>query len=451
MRLLEPVIWTKGTFLNPQHLQTQDRYLEHILQFQLDSLVFRPWGFRHLQIDRHQLAAGTVKIAEAAGIFPDGLLFELPGPDPAPPPRLLKECFQPNQDSLDIFLAVPQYRPGGINIANPRLDAQTRYHADTVLLPDENTGLNEKPVQLARKNLRILVEGEAREGYSILRAGRVKRTPAGAFELDNRCVPPLIDFRASDYLVSITRGLIELLAARSSEIASMRRHKSQSLAEFTSSDIAAFWLLYTINSHFPVLRHLFEVRWGHPEMLYAEMLRLAAELTTFSPDLLPADLPLYDHHELGPCFAALEEKLRLLLETVVPKNFISLPLKLIQPSIYAASLDDEKYLKNTRMYLALRADMNQGELLQKAPQLIKVCSATHIEHLVRHALPGVALTHVSLPPAAIPVKLQYQYFSLGQSGAAWEAIQRSRNFAAYVPGDFPNPQLELIVILPRAE
>ena len=181
------------------------------------------------------------------------------------------------------------------------------------------------------------------------------------------------------------------------------------------------------------------------------MLRLAAELTTFSPDLLPRDLPPYDHNELGTCFAVLDEKLRILLETVVPKNFISLPLKLIQPSIYATSLDEEKYLKDTRMYLALHAEMNQGELLQKAPQLIKICSATHIEHLVSHALPGVALTHVTLPPAAIPVKLQYQYFSLGQTGAAWEAIQRSRNLAAYVPGDFPDPQLELIVILPQAE
>ena len=27
MRQLEPVIWTKGTFLNPQHLQIQDRFL----------------------------------------------------------------------------------------------------------------------------------------------------------------------------------------------------------------------------------------------------------------------------------------------------------------------------------------------------------------------------------------------------------------------------------------
>jgi type VI secretion system protein ImpJ len=58
---------------------------------------------------------------------------------------------------------------------------------------------------------------------------------------------------------------------------------------------------------------------------------------------------------------------------------------------------------------------------------------------------------VATPPASIPIKLNYQYFSLSQSGSAWEAIMRARNFGAYVPADFPNPQLELIILLPQAE
>jgi type VI secretion system protein ImpJ len=49
------------------------------------------------------------------------------------------------------------------------------------------------------------------------------------------------------------------------------------------------------------------------------------------------------------------------------------------------------------------------------------------------------------------VKLNYQYFSLAEGGLAWEAITRARNLAAYVPGDFPNPQLELIILLPEAQ
>jgi type VI secretion system protein ImpJ len=46
--------------------------------------------------------------------------------------------------------------------------------------------------------------------------------------------------------------------------------------------------------------------------------------------------------------------------------------------------------------------------------------------------------------------LKYQYFALNQSGPAWEAVNRARNFAAYVPGELPNPTLELLILLPQA-
>jgi type VI secretion system protein ImpJ len=450
MKRLQPVIWTKGTFLSPQYLQMQDRFLENVLRFELENLSFRPYGFRSLQINQELLSAGSFGISAASGILPDGLLFEMPGSDGAPPPKPLAECFEPDQASLDVYLALPQYRERGVNVAPSARQAGARYRAEVELFRDENTGQSEKPVQVARKNFRFLVEGDSLDGYAALRAARVLRTKANTYQLDPRFVPPLLDFPASDYLTSIARRLVEILSARSSAIAGMRRQKNQSLADFTASDIANFWLLYTVNSAFPRFRHLFETRGGHPEALYSAMLSLAGALTTFSTAIHPRDLPVYDHDNLGPCFADLDEKLRLLLETVVPANFVALPLKLIQPSIYAASIDNEKYLANTKMYLAVNAESSQAEIVQKTPQLVKVCSVNHAEHLVRQALPGVPLTWVAAPPGTIPVKLNYQYFSLNQSGLAWEAIQRARSFAAYVPAELPNPQLELIILLPQA-
>ena len=203
------------------------------------------------------------------------------------------------------------------------------------------------------------------------------------FQLEPRFVPPLLDFLASDYLSAIARRLVEILSARSSAIAGLRRQKNQSLADFTAADIANFWLLYTINTAFPTFRHLFETRGGHPEALYSAMLDLAGALTTFSLNIHPRDLPPYEHDDLGNCFTELDEKLRILLETVVPSNFVSLPLKLVQPSIYATSLDHDKYLQNTKMYLAISAETSKTEIVGKAPYLVKVCSASHIEHLVQ--------------------------------------------------------------------
>ena len=450
MKRLEPVIWTKGTFLSPQYLQLQDRFLENVLQFHLESLSFRPYGFRSLQISQEALAAGSLHIASASGILPDGLLFDIPASDGGPPLKQLAEAFEQDQNSMDLYLAVPQYRERGLNVGTSARQSAARYRAEIELFRDENTGLSEKPVQIARKNLRLLVEGEVLEGYSSLRVARVLRTEVNTFQLDPRFVPPLLDFQASDYLTSIARRLVEILSARSSSIAGLRRQKNQSLAEFTAADIANFWLLYTVNTAFPTFRHLFETKHGHPEALFSAMLSLAGTLTTFSTKINPRDLPPYDHDDLGACFTDLDEKLRLLLETVVPSNFVSLPLKLVRPSIYATSIDNDKYLTNTKIYLAISAETSQAEIVGRTPDLVKICSNDHIDHVVQFALKGVPLTYVASPPKVIPVKLNYQYFSLSQSGVSWDAIQRARNLAAYVPAELPNPQLELIILLPQA-
>jgi type VI secretion system protein ImpJ len=447
MKQLEPIVWTKGTFLSPQHLQRQDRFLEDLLQFQSESLAFSPWGFRTLEISHVALAAGSFGIARASGMFADGLAFDFPGSDKAPGPKPLTACFAGNREAVEVYLAVPQFHERGRNVAQH--DGDARYRAETEVFHDENTGVSEKPVQVARKNLRLLIEDDPHEGYLTLRVARVRRTEAGTFRLDPRFVPPLLDFCGSDYLMSIARRLVEILSARSSAVAAMRRQRNQSLADFTSADIANFWLLYTINTALPMLRHLSETRRGHPENLFAAMLALAGALTTFSFDIRPRDLPIYDHDNLGDGFTALDEKLRALLDTVVPANFVALPLKGVQTAIYTVSIDHENYFVNTKMYLAVSAEAPPAEIVARTPQLVKVCSANQIEHLVRQALPGVPLTYVASPPSAIPVKLNFQYFSLSQGGAAWEAVLRSRNLAAYIPADLPNPQVELIILLPQ--
>lgn len=449
MRRLQPVIWAKGTFLSPQHLQAQDVFHEDLLQFRVDSLNYCPWGFRTLTISREALAAGHLAIDTASGIFPDGLVFEIPESDAAPAPKPLASYFEPMRNTIDVHLAVPAWRYGHVNIAtDSNSDADTRYLAEISLLRDENASQVERPVQIARKNFRLLVDREAREGVPAIKVARVTRSDSGALQLDPTFVPPLLDIRVSEHLTSILRRLLEILTAKSATLSGMRRQKSAGLAEFTASDIASFWQLYTVNTYLPQVRHIFETRHGHPEVMFNIMNAIAGALTTFSTKILPRDLPLYDHRDLGPRFTDLDDKLRYLLETVIPSNFVALPLKLSSPSIYATPINEDKYLQNTKMYLAINAEMPEGELIAKATDLIKTCSANHVEHLVRNALPGLPMRHLSIPPNAIPVKLNYQYFSLSQSGPVWEAIRRSRNFAAWVPDNFPNPQLELIIVMP---
>ena len=179
------------------------------------------------------------------------------------------------------------------------------------MLRDENSGMSEKPVQVARKNMRLLVGDRQYGGMSVLRLATVRRTPAGTFQIDPKFVPPLLDFSASDYLVSIARRLVEVLAAKSTLLSGTRRQRNLTLADFGTADIANFWLLYTINTNLPVLQHIFDTKHGHPEGLYALMLSLAGSLTTFSTQIHPRDLPRYEHDRLAQCFTDLDDKIRI--------------------------------------------------------------------------------------------------------------------------------------------
>lgn len=451
MRQMQPVLWTKGVLLSPQHLQTQDRFLEDLVDFQLSTLTFCPWGFSHLDIDHEALAGGALAISSATGILPDGLLFDVPRADPAPSPKLLEGCWEADQDTVDVYLAIPEYRHSGFNVSGGGVEQNTRYVAEVVVRRDENTGLSEKPIQVARKNFRLLVEGESLEGASALQVARVARMPTGEYQLDPQFVPSLVDISASEYLLAITRRLVEILSAKSSQLADTRRQKSLSLAEFGIADVANFWLLYTVNTYMPQLRHILESRRGHPGELYSAMVSLAGALTTFSSTTHPRDLPGYNHGDLSRCFRVLDEILRDLLDTVVPANYASLPMSRVEPAVYATAVEQDRYFAAPEWYLALNAEVDRSELLQKVPQLVKISSADHIDLLIKKALPGLEMRHTPRPPAAIPVKLDYQYFRLSRSGPEWDAIRRVRNVAAYVPSDFPSPQLEVIVVLPPKE
>jgi type VI secretion system protein ImpJ len=446
MRQMQPVLWTKGVLLSPQHLQTQDRFVEDVLQFELTSLAFAPWGFQRLEIDREALAAGRFALSSASGIFPDGLLFEMPLSDPLPPPKSLEGLWRPDQKTLDLYLTIPEYRYGGHNVSGARGDAATRYRAEELRRRDENTGEAERPIQVARKNFRLLAEGESLDGNSVLRVARLTRAPSGVVQLDQAFIPPLLDIQASDQVMSITRRLVEILAGKSSELAGTRRQRNQSLADFTVTDVASFWLLYTVNSFLPELRHAYEVRRGHPAELFRSLLALAGALTTFSPDVQARALPVYEHDDLTGCLTSLDATVRRLLETVVPATTVALPLRQVRPFIYSASLTEEPHLAATQVYLAVAAEGRGPELIERA-HLLKVAAAPELEHLIRQALPGIPLTYVPTPPATIPVKVDHHYFLVQRAGAGWQSVIRSRELAAYVPAEFGTVSMELVLVV----
>jgi type VI secretion system protein ImpJ len=438
-------------FLTPQHFQVNDKFIEDSAQFRFAASLFANWGVMSLKIDQEALANGTFTLHHCRGILPDGLPFSFPDSDATPAGRPIEEYFAPTQDSMDVYLAIPEHHPQSMNFssANPA-DASAgiamRYAVESLEIHDETSSTDQKIVQIGRKNFRLLLEGQNMEGFTTLRIARINRKD-GSYALDTDFIAPCVDIASSEQLMMLVRRMIEILATKSESLNANRRQRGQDLADFSVSETAHFWLLHTVNSCLPELKHIWTVRRGHPEVLYVAMLRLAGALATFSLDSKARELPDYDHDNLGRCFRLLDEKIRNLLETVIPSKCVSIPLRLIEKTIWAGTVSNEEYLHDSQFFLAVGAKMGVDDMIKRVPQLVKISPSDEMQNLIRLSLPGITIRHAPTPPPAISFKLDNQYFSLNQTGRLWDKITQSRNISLHVPSEIVEAKIELLVVL----
>lgn len=448
MKALSRVSWFDGMHLAPHHFQTQNRYFEDSMQFATLSLWRHSYGLLASKIDVDALAHGTVSLNLARGIFPDGLLFQMPECDALPESRQIAEIFPPTRDSLVVMLAVPIQKRDGPNCAMSLsdVDKPLRFTAESFSLTDENTGGDELPVQLGRKNIRLLMDTEPVQEFTVLPIARILRSHTGQFVLDPSYIPPCLQISASARIIWLLDRLTDIMEVKSQSLVAPRE-KAEASSSYSTKDIASFWFLHTVNCSLNILRHELHSKHGHPEQVYLELLRLAGALCTFALDAHPRRLPAYDHANLGQCYALLDQHIRQHLEMIIRTNCIAVPLKRMQDYFFGGSIPDSRCFGPSRWILSIRASMGHAELSARAPELVKVCSQKFIQELVRRGVPGLAVTHVPVPPAAISARVETQYFELNKSGGCWTNIQDTKGFGVYIPGEFPSPEIELLVVL----
>lgn len=450
MTAFSRVVWQEGMHLAQHHFQLQSRYFEDSVAFALGQLFFRPYGLAGCELDAEALRNGTVSLVHARGVLPDGLAFHIPEADPPPPPRSIRELFSPTQDRHLVCLAIPPYRPGQANCAfdGAAPGSETRFVAETRAVADETTGLDEKPVLIGRKNLRLLLESEVQGDLIALPLARVRRDGAGHFAYDPEFIPPVLELGASAGLMERVRRIIEILEAKSEALVGPRRGAHTDLAAYAAREVASFWLTHAVHSSLAPLRHLLESRRSHPEQLYAELARLAGALCTFALDSHPRALPLYDHDDLEACFDALERHIRAHLDLVVPTNAVSIPLERSRKFLSTGAVHDRRCLGPSTWVVGVRRPGGtQGDLATAVPRLVKVCATELMARLVKEAQAGLTLEHMPTPPAAIAARPGTVYFTVRQGGPCWDAVVRTAQVGIFIPEALADAELELIVML----
>lgn len=449
MKHLSRIVWSEGMYLGPHHFQAQSRYFEDAIHFSTASLWFSPFGLVGYELNAQSLRNGTLLLTHARGIFDDGLAFDMPSSDPLPEPKQIEHLFPPTADSILAYLAVPKYRSLGGNCAleNEANINGVRFVAEMKPVTDEITGGDEKPVRFGRKNIRFLVEGEKRDDYQVLPLARILRDGAGHFIFDEKFIPPVVRIQGSPALMQMLQRLIDILTQKNLAFTGTTRGYDRQQSGMSAQQISSFWFLHAVNSALSVLRHLFLTKQGHPEELFCEMSRLGGALCTFGLDSSPAMLAIYDHLDLQACFESLDNHIRDHLELVVPTNCASVRLEQVDRYFWEADLKDSRFFGQAKWYFSIASNIGEAELITGTPALVKFCSAKFVPELVRRAVPGLKLTHVPSPPSSLSPRISNQYFTVNKSGPCWDHIMETRRVGIYVPGEIPNPELALLILL----
>ncbi len=449
MSLNNQVIWSEGLFLRPQHFQQQDRFHQHELRKRFGLRDAYLYGMASFQIDAELLKFGKLGLATARGVFEDGTIFDMPVDAPLPAAIDIPDGYK---DSL-VCLVLPVTRPGmpevsvndsidGTQSSMVRFRAADQEVADNIMERDDTT-----PMKVAQLNVVLELQSRVSAAMVALPVARViEKRADGQVVLDENFIPVCIDVRASRKLLDIVREIHGLLCHRAIVLAQrVAQPGSKGVAEF-----ADFLLLQVCNRSAPLFFHFTERSPLHPESLYAEMLMLAGEMTTFGrSDRRCPEFPPYRHSSPAESFAPIVEEIRRTLTAVVEQTAVAIPLTNKGRGVHLGEINDVSLLRSATFVLAVYADVTTEQIRGGLPPQLKIGPVDKVRDLVMAHLPGIAIRPLPVAPRQIPFHAGYTYFELDRSSELWKGIEISRVVAMHVAGEFPGLILEFWAIRER--
>ncbi|AIY41478.1 Uncharacterized protein ImpJ/VasE [Collimonas arenae] len=410
--------------------------------------VAEPWGVVDVQIDEETLSAGRLKLSSLKVRLPDSTVIDTSVADALPPARDLARDIPADKQSAVVVAALPLLNAEGGNCRydDEKLARPRRYFREFVKTPDLfGEGVEELAVQ--RHAVHLLFDFETQADNMVCPIARIVRNVSGQFEVDRTYVPPCLLLSAHQRHTERVARLTDILLAKSTALSSRRRERVDQIAEFGVADVSLFWLLHCINTHWPDLSFLVSHPNQPPEKLYALLARLAGALMTFSTATTLTSLPAYDHNQQEQVFSKLEALIRELLDAIIPSRVIPIGLTQKSPTIWSGQFLDERLLKGADYYLSVQAGLPALQLIEHIPKLCKIGSPDDIGHIVNAALAGIPLRAVQRVPAAIPVRLENQYFALDSTDPAHARMLAARACQIYLPSSLRDASLELFAVL----
>ncbi|NYF22056.1 type VI secretion system protein ImpJ [Xanthomonas sp. JAI131] len=437
------VVWSEGLFLRPQHLQQQERYLERYVELRAGGLHPHAWGFSELELETDLLAIGKLGIRRARGVFPDGTPFAMPGDDPLPPALDV----EPNWRDQTVYLTLPLRAAAQADVGRAEAppDQLFRYRVRETEVDDASGSMQGAVLmEVGGMSTRLLPQSQPLDGLTRMPLARIVESRADRqVTLDEAFVPTALACQAAPRLATFLVELLGLLHQRGEALAARVSVGDRGGA----AEIADFLLLQVVNRWQPLVAHWTSAPLLHPQDLYAALIALAGELSTFTtPGKRPPAWPAYRHDALQPSFEPVIASLRGSLSAVLEQTALPIPVQARKFGVWVAMVPDAALFDSAAFVLAAKADVPAEELRRQLPLQAKIGPVEKIRDLVNLQLPGIAAMPMPVAPRQIPYHAGYLYFEFDKQSPLWRTLKGSGGIAFHFGSEFAGLDLQLWAI-----
>ncbi|MEM7137423.1 MAG: type VI secretion system baseplate subunit TssK [Myxococcota bacterium] len=436
MRPPSRVIWSEGLLMTPQHMQQLDRFHEGRLNARLDAIDHESWGVLACELDMTALDSGMVAIGHFEGVLPDGtpIAFDSTSRE-APPSRPAEEHLAPHQAVLEVFVGLARTHESRNNVGATK-GALTRYYATSDMAHDRFGEAQPQDVEVACSNVRLLFGDEPREDYTAIKIAEIRRAADGRLVLSDDYIVPCLRASASAVLARSLDGLLTSMNARRNALLQTVRQRDDSTVEFSAADVTRYLLLATVNSYLPVLRHAVVAGDFSAKEIYLLLSRLAGQLSTFSTEFDPNDVPRFVYEDLRSTFGTIFAALEGLLKATLAKRYVAVSLASRGDAMHQGQIDDDRFTQCTQFVVGVQSSVAENEVSALLPRVAKLASEGDINSLLAAATSGVELQATTKAPPQIPTRAGMTYFVVRTDGDYWRNILIERRIAMYLPNPF---------------
>ena len=457
---MRPLFWYQGCFLQPQHLQSYDQYVNALIEPLHRCLIPYFWGIHKLEI---KIRNKAMELIHGEMIFPDHTYVSFPG-NAWIEPRFIDLSWSEGGEPITVYLGLRKWISNGANVSvRDHLDqldvVSTRYIAIKENPADKQVDLHhngpDTQVERLYHVLKFFWESEMegmRNEYEMIPIAQVQKTEDG-IDMKKEFTPPYLDIHSSKRLKELITGIRDGMASHAEQLEGAKRKRGIHSGVSANNEINYLFALTSLNRYVPILYHLTEHGPVHPWAFYGVLRQIIGELSSFSDvynsfgrtEDRTEHLPEYDHRNQETCFYRASVLISKVLQevTVGPKMEVELKF---DGADHSAALAASIFEDGDQFFLMVQSKEEPEIVINAIRNEAKVASKKSMERARKGAFSPLKLETVTLLPIELPPKKDAIYFKIDHHNNEWSKVKDTKRLSFFWRNAPKNVKIKLMVI-----